>query len=175
VTTVLITGCSSGFGAMTALALARRGDRVLATVRTPVAGRLIGIPFEGAYVASKHAVEGLSETMRLELAASGITVMLIEPGAFTTGLDTNIAYSAGFGADDPQRPDHDRFFDWRASSFDTGTPPDPQLVVDAIINAVDHPHGPFRRLVGADAELVGALTRDSTFEDYEQIIQTALR
>jgi len=40
-TTVLITGCSSGFGAMTALALARRGDRVFATVRKPDAARAL--------------------------------------------------------------------------------------------------------------------------------------
>jgi len=39
VSNVLITGCSSGFGALTAFALARRGDRVFATVRRPDAER----------------------------------------------------------------------------------------------------------------------------------------
>jgi NAD(P)-dependent dehydrogenase (short-subunit alcohol dehydrogenase family) len=270
-TTVLVTGCSSGFGAMTALALARRGDRVFATVRKPDAARalegaaaglslsahildvtdqasidrsvaeiaaaggvdvlinnagfavrgpvadlrdedllwqfdtnvfgvvrmvravvplmlergngtiinissaagLIGVPFEGAYVASKHAVEGLTEVMRLELAGSGIAVMLVEPGAFSTGFGENIAMSAGFAADHPQRANYERFFSWRDSAFDTGNPPDPQEVVNAILDAVDNPDGPFRRLVGRDAEMVGTLTRQNTFEDYERIIQSA--
>jgi NAD(P)-dependent dehydrogenase (short-subunit alcohol dehydrogenase family) len=270
-TTVLITGCSSGFGAMTALALARRGDRVFATVRKPDAARaleeaaaglslsahildvtdqasidrglaeiaaaggvdvlinsagfavrgpvadlrdedllrqfdtnvfgvvrmvravvplmlergngtiinissaagLIGVPFEGAYVASKHAVEGLTEVMRLELAGSGVAVMLIEPGAFSTGFGENITVSAGFAADHPQRGDYERFFSWRDSTVDAGNPPDPQEVVNAILDAVDNPDGPFRRLVGRDAEMVGTLTRQNTFEDYERVIQSA--
>jgi short-subunit dehydrogenase len=38
------------------------------------------LPFRGAYVASKFALEGLTDTLRLELQGSGIYVSLIEPG-----------------------------------------------------------------------------------------------
>jgi len=40
----------------------------------------VALPYRGAYVASKFALEGLSDTLRLELKGSGIDVSLIEPG-----------------------------------------------------------------------------------------------
>ena len=47
---------------------------------------LIGAPGMGAYAASKHAVAGLSESLRVELAGTGVTVTLICPGRVDTGL-----------------------------------------------------------------------------------------
>jgi len=47
------------------------------------------LAFRGAYVASKFALEGLSDTMRLELAGSGIDVSLIEPGPITSRFRDN--------------------------------------------------------------------------------------
>jgi NAD(P)-dependent dehydrogenase (short-subunit alcohol dehydrogenase family) len=41
---------------------------------------IISMPFRGAYNASKYAVEGLSDTLRLELDSSGIKVITVEPG-----------------------------------------------------------------------------------------------
>lgn len=41
---------------------------------------IISMPFRGAYNASKYAVEGLSDTLRLELKSAGIHVITIEPG-----------------------------------------------------------------------------------------------
>jgi NAD(P)-dependent dehydrogenase (short-subunit alcohol dehydrogenase family) len=45
--------------------------------------------WRGAYVASKHAVEGLMLTMRMELAGSGIHVSLIEPGPVVSRIAPN--------------------------------------------------------------------------------------
>ena len=45
--------------------------------------------WRGAYVASKHAVEGLMLTMRMELAGSGIHVSLIEPGSVVSKIAPN--------------------------------------------------------------------------------------
>ncbi|WP_028388209.1 SDR family NAD(P)-dependent oxidoreductase [Legionella fairfieldensis] len=50
---------------------------------------LISLPFRGAYNASKYAVEGLSDTLRLELKASGIDVICIEPGPITSRFRDN--------------------------------------------------------------------------------------
>ncbi|HEX7026948.1 MAG TPA: SDR family oxidoreductase [Gammaproteobacteria bacterium] len=46
----------------------------------------IALKYRGAYIASKHAIEGLSDTLRLELRGTGIHVSLIEPGPITSSL-----------------------------------------------------------------------------------------
>ncbi len=52
---------------------------------------LIALPFRGAYNASKYALEGLTDTMRMELKNSGspITLSLIEPGPVTSRFRAN--------------------------------------------------------------------------------------
>jgi NAD(P)-dependent dehydrogenase (short-subunit alcohol dehydrogenase family) len=67
---------------------------------------VIGLPFNGLYSASKFALEGMTESLRLETRKYGIHVVLIEPGDFRTGLpaarrtssgsQTNDAYSSAF-------------------------------------------------------------------------------
>jgi len=63
--------------------------RLIPAMRTNGRGRivqtssvlgLVAAPFRGAYCASKFALEGLTDALRLELAGSGIHVSLIEPG-----------------------------------------------------------------------------------------------
>jgi NAD(P)-dependent dehydrogenase (short-subunit alcohol dehydrogenase family) len=49
-------------------------------------GGKIGVPFLGAYVASKHGLEGMSETLRRELMIHGIDVIVIAPGAVVTAI-----------------------------------------------------------------------------------------
>lgn len=53
----------------------------------------IGMPFRGPYNATKFALEGLSDTLRLELAPANIQVVLIEPGPITSRFREN-AYEA---------------------------------------------------------------------------------
>lgn len=52
-------------------------------------GGLIGIPFQGAYSASKFALEGLTEALRIEVKPLGIHVSLVEPGDFKTDFTAN--------------------------------------------------------------------------------------
>lgn len=49
----------------------------------------VAMPFRGAYTASKYAIEGLSDTMRLELKETGIFVSLIEPGPILSQFRKN--------------------------------------------------------------------------------------
>ncbi len=51
------------------------------------------LPFRGAYNASKHALEGLTDTLRMELEGSGIQISLIEPGPIHSRFREN-AYAA---------------------------------------------------------------------------------
>lgn len=66
---------------------------------------LIAFPWRGAYVATKYALEGLTDTMRLELHDSGIHVVLIEPGPITSRLRQNAI------------PIFERFVDWKNSAL----------------------------------------------------------
>ncbi|NSL18133.1 SDR family NAD(P)-dependent oxidoreductase [Tatlockia micdadei] len=50
---------------------------------------IISMPFRGAYNASKYAVEGLSDTLRIELQSSGIEVICIEPGPIASRFRDN--------------------------------------------------------------------------------------
>lgn len=49
----------------------------------------VSLPFRGAYNASKYAIEGLSDTLRLELRGSNIYVSLIEPGPIASQFRMN--------------------------------------------------------------------------------------
>ncbi|KAJ53951.1 oxidoreductase [Actibacterium mucosum KCTC 23349] len=69
--------------------------RLIPTMRAQGHGRIINnssvlglvpMKWRGAYVASKYALEGLSDTWRLEMADAGIKVILIEPGPVTSSI-----------------------------------------------------------------------------------------
>jgi short-subunit dehydrogenase len=72
--------------------------RVIPSMRSQGEGRIIQnssvlgfitLPYRGAYVSTKYALEGLSDTLRLELAGSGIYVSLIEPGPIESRFREN--------------------------------------------------------------------------------------
>lgn len=58
-----------------------------------VLGRLT-IPFMGAYCASKHALEALSDALRIELRGTGVAVSIVEPGPIETAFRKN-AFESG--------------------------------------------------------------------------------
>lgn len=49
-------------------------------------GGVVSLPFQGLYCASKFAMEGLTETLRMEAKPFGVRVSLLEPGDFNTGF-----------------------------------------------------------------------------------------
>jgi NAD(P)-dependent dehydrogenase (short-subunit alcohol dehydrogenase family) len=66
----------------------RRSGRIL--MMSSLSG-LVTPPTQGAYSSSKHALEGLSNALRMELYPFGIDVVLIEPGYIITGIQKAIA------------------------------------------------------------------------------------
>ena len=72
--------------------------QVIPVMRAQGAGRIVNCssvlglvcaPWRGAYNASKFAVEGLSDTLRLEMRGTGIEIVLIEPGPVTSKIRQN--------------------------------------------------------------------------------------
>jgi len=61
-------------------------------VNTSSLGGRIGLPYQGLYSATKFAVEGMSEALRMEVHQFGIRVIMIEPGDFRTGFTKNRRY-----------------------------------------------------------------------------------
>lgn len=64
---------------------------------------LVPMPWRGAYVASKHALEGLTDVLRIEMADTPLRVILIEPGPVTSHIRRNSV------------PHFERWVNWRAS------------------------------------------------------------
>ena len=60
-------------------------------------GGRIGLPFQSAYSASKFALEGLTEALRVEVRPFGIRVVLIAPGDFHTNFMKNRVFGVGCG------------------------------------------------------------------------------
>lgn len=69
----------------TALPMIREREGRIINVSS-IAGKAT-IPFLGAYSASKHAVEGFTDSLRMELADSEVEVVLVEPGPIKTGFN----------------------------------------------------------------------------------------
>src|SRR5207244_11578871 len=68
---------------------------------------LVGQPVVSSYSASKFALEGWSEVLRIETHSLGIRVVLVEPGAFKTDIwDRNVRIGAF--ALTPESPNHER-------------------------------------------------------------------
>ncbi len=122
-----------------------------------VLGRM-AIPFSGPYTASKFALEGLTETLRYELAPFNIKVILIEPGFIATRFQENaqIAQAA-------QREESPYSLLKKASgrrvqrNIYRAAPP--ERVAETIYRALIHPKPKLRYPVGRDARLVLPLRR----------------
>lgn len=62
---------------------------------------LLGIPFQNAYTASKHAIEGYAEGLQMEVRPFGIQVMLVEPGDHRSGSEKYRPHAAKMGPESP--------------------------------------------------------------------------
>ena len=102
----------------------------------------------GLYAASKHALEGLSQSLAAETAPFGIRVTVVEPGAFRTEWAGRSMVHAEAIADydETVRPTRDRLA--RLNGKQAG---DPARAAAAIMTAVDADDPPFRLPLGGDA------------------------
>lgn len=127
-------------------------------------GGLIGLPMNSAYAASKFAVEGFSEALRLELLPQRIFISLIEPPAVSTDtLDQSIREAAEgrqLGARTRKMVD-------MMHSEGRASPISPKDVARVVLEAITSPNPRLRYPVGAQARWlprVKALAPQAVFE-----------
>jgi NAD(P)-dependent dehydrogenase (short-subunit alcohol dehydrogenase family) len=124
---------------------------------------LVAMPYRGAYVASKFALEGLTDTLRLELRGSGIAVSLIEPGPILTRFREN-AHRAFKARVDAASSVHREAYT-RAEARLTKEGPaqpftlPPEAVLRRLIHALESPRPRARYRVTLPTHLLGALRR----------------
>jgi NAD(P)-dependent dehydrogenase (short-subunit alcohol dehydrogenase family) len=100
-------------------------------------------PFMGVYASTKHAIEGLSESLDHEVRGFGIRVVLIEPHYTRTNLDASAAQAEGrIDAYASQRQRTAAVITNR-----TKTAPEPKLVAEEVLRSIEEPHR-MRRPVG---------------------------
>ncbi len=98
----------------------------------------MALPYRGAYNASKYALEGLYDTLRLELRGSGIEAILVEPGPIESRFRAN-AYAQYLAHINPHTSAHRETY---AAMVHRLTKPGPAapftLPADAVVNKVIH-------------------------------------
>lgn len=128
--------------------------RVLPAMRKAGRGRIvqcssilgfIAMPYRGAYNASKFALEGYSDTLRLELAGTGIHVSLIEPGPIATRFTENAManFHRVIGEAGMEASPYRRVYERRLKRMAGGEPSPfklpPEAVVKELIHALEAP------------------------------------
>lgn len=135
---------------------------------------LVTMPYRGAYVASKFALEGLTDTLRLELRGSGIHVSLIEPGPVLSRFRDN-AHRAFQANVDTERSVHREAYaraearllkDGPAQPF---TLP-PEAVLKRLVHALESPRPKARYYVTLPTHILGALRRLLTSRALDRVL-----
>jgi NAD(P)-dependent dehydrogenase (short-subunit alcohol dehydrogenase family) len=135
----------------------RMVQAVLPGMRRQGAGQIINIssilgflpaPFMGVYASTKHAIEGLLESLDHEVRAFGIRVVLIEPPYIRTNLDASAAQAEG---------QIEAYAQQRARTAavitqNTNTAPEPKIVAEEVLRAIEGPYR-LRRPIGQAALL----------------------
>ncbi|WP_306030910.1 SDR family NAD(P)-dependent oxidoreductase [Stappia sp. MMSF_3263] len=141
----------------------------------------IGMPFRGAYNASKFALEGYSDTLRLELAGTGIHVSLIEPGPIATRFTENalsnfdrVIGEAGVAAS-PYRDVYEK----RLARMRAGEPSPFKLparaVVKHLVHAVEQPRPKARYRVTVPTTVMAIAKRLLTSRGLDRVLGRAAK
>ncbi len=134
-----------------------------------VAGR-IGFPVSPAYISSKFALEGLSESMRYELSPFGINTIIIEPGVIKTNFMSSMKKSVK--PDSAYKDITNKVIMGISMMAEMGTPP--QEVARTIIKAIKSENPLPRYTVGNDAAMFLEAKKTKTDLDFENYIKKEL-
>lgn len=130
---------------------------------------LVGIPFQGMYAASKFAVEGYVESLRLELRGSPVRVTVLEPGDFATGFTSARTRVAASGEGSLYKAAFDKAM--AVIDVDERDGADPATIAPVVHEILQDPKPPVRRaVVGPKQAGVENAKRDLSPDDLEDMI-----
>ena len=154
----------------------------LPTIRKQGAGRVFfvtsmagvtGIPGESIYCASKFALEGMAESLAMEVARFGIHVSTIRPAFFNTGMSMHNTDASSFFE---RGNAYDGFNDAVVASTAEGevAGEDPQLVADMVLEAATTTAPKLRWNPGQSAPEVAAARASMSDEDWRTYVMAEL-
>ena len=126
---------------------AMRGQRSGYIVNIGSIGGLLAIPYQSMYSASKFALEGLSEALRMEVRSFGIRVVIVEPGDHKTGLTASRQFSELSGAAQAYSPSLEAAL--RKTAHDEQSGPAPEQVGRLVYRIVNQRNPRLRYTIGA--------------------------
>ncbi len=132
----------------------------------------VGIPFQSLYSASKFALEGFVEGLRLELVPFGVQVALIEPGDFKTGFAAARRIASSYiksGPASPYQKTHEAALGQMVHDEEHGM--DPEAVAQLVLRLTEARRLRVRYAVGPIAQRLGVqLKRFLPSSLYERLI-----
>ena len=136
-----------------------------------VAGR-IGFPASPAYISSKFALEGLSESLRLEMAPFGVDVIIIEPGVIKTNFLNPVRLAKKSESGTAYRDITTRVVSGVKMMAEMGTPP--KEVADTIVKSINDDKPLPRYIVGNDASMFLEAKKSKTDIEFENYLKKEL-
>ena len=125
---------------------------------------LVGLTWRGAYVATKFAMEGLTDVLRIEMKGTGIEVILIEPGPIATKIRENAIPHFERWVDWENSARREQYVSLRGRLYDKKTKKDrfelgPEAVTAKLIRALEDRRPKARYFVTTPTHLMGLLRR----------------
>jgi len=136
-----------------------------------VVGR-IGFPASPAYISSKFALEGLSESMRFEFAPFGVDVIIIEPGVIKTDFMKNMKMAKKSELDTVYKDITTKVVSGVKMMVEMGTPP--KEVANTIVKAIKDKKPLPRYVVGNDALMFLEAKKSKTDIEFENYLKKEL-
>lgn len=131
-------------------------------------GGQVAMPGFGAYCAGKFALEGLSDALAAEVAPHGISVLIVEPGAFATSFGASRAQVSPDSGNYDQTVGPQRV---AVKGMDGSQPGDPAKAAAAILDALRAPSPPLRLALGPDAVEYISVALDSRRAELDEWAQ----
>lgn len=115
----------------------------------------VSMPLMSAYGASKHAVEALSDGMRMELGPAGIEVVIVAPGSIESNFGQTLMSTTGWVAADS--PYKEKYARWSKQRMMNGAGRSPMLIAEAVALALRAPVPKPRYAITIESKVFPAL------------------